>query len=105
MPPGDIYQAACFLRAERLTSRSLHRCHLYCGIRVRSTLLSLQPVSRLSLLGPFYKFLGVEFQQLRGFLAVAKTASMTEAAQQLHLTPSSVSIQIKKLEQELGVQL
>ncbi|HEX9446093.1 MAG TPA: LysR family transcriptional regulator, partial [Candidatus Binatia bacterium] len=47
----------------------------------------------------------MELQQLRGFLAVAKTASITEAAQQLRLTPSSVSIQIKKLEQELGVRL
>jgi len=47
----------------------------------------------------------VELQQLRGFLAVAKTASITEASQQLRLTPSSVSIQIKKLEQELGVRL
>jgi DNA-binding transcriptional LysR family regulator len=47
----------------------------------------------------------VELQQLRGFLAVAKTASITEAAQQLRLTPSSVSVQIKKLEQQLGVRL
>jgi DNA-binding transcriptional LysR family regulator len=47
----------------------------------------------------------VELQQLRGFLAVANTASITGAAQQLRLTPSSVSIQIKKLEQELGVRL
>jgi len=47
----------------------------------------------------------VELQQLRGFLAVARTASITEAAYQLHLTPSSVSVQIKKLEQELGVRL
>src|SRR5215470_4439208 len=30
---------------------------------------------------------------------------MTEAAYQLHLTPSSISVQIKKLEQELGVRL
>jgi DNA-binding transcriptional LysR family regulator len=47
----------------------------------------------------------VELQQLRGFLAVAKTASVTEAAHQLCLTPSSISIQIKKLEQELDVRL
>jgi DNA-binding transcriptional LysR family regulator len=47
----------------------------------------------------------VELQQLRGFLAAAKTASITEAARQLRLTPSSVSVQIKKLEQELGVRL
>jgi len=47
----------------------------------------------------------VELQQLRGFLAAAKTASITEAAHQLRLTPSSVSVQIKKLEQELGVRL
>ena len=59
----------------------------------------------MSLPGPFYKFAGWNLQQLRGFLAVANTASITEAAQQLRLTPSSVSIQIKKLEQELGVQL
>lgn len=47
----------------------------------------------------------MELQQLRGFLATASTGSITEAAQQLRLTPSSVSIQIKKLEQELGVRL
>jgi DNA-binding transcriptional LysR family regulator len=47
----------------------------------------------------------VELQQLKGFLAVARTASVTEAAYQLHLTPSSISVQIKKLEQELGVRL
>ena len=47
----------------------------------------------------------MELQQLRGFLAVAKTTSVTEAAHQLRLTPSSVSVQIKKLEQELGVRL
>ncbi|MET0500096.1 MAG: LysR family transcriptional regulator [Candidatus Binatia bacterium] len=32
-------------------------------------------------------------------------ASKTEAAYQLHLTPSSISVQLKKLEQELGVRL
>ena len=47
----------------------------------------------------------MELQQLKGFLAVARTASVTEAAYQLHLTPSSISVQIKKLEQELGVRL
>jgi DNA-binding transcriptional LysR family regulator len=47
----------------------------------------------------------VELHQLRGFLAVARTASITEAAYQLHLTPSSISVQIKKLEHELGVRL
>ena len=47
----------------------------------------------------------MELQQLRGFLTVARTASITEAAHQLHLTPSSISVQIKKLEQELGVRL
>ena len=36
---------------------------------------------------------------------MARTASITEAACELHLTPSSVSVQIKKLEQELGVRL
>ncbi len=47
----------------------------------------------------------MELHQLNGFLAVARTASITEAAYQLHLTPSSISVQIKKLEQELGVRL
>ncbi|HUK39938.1 MAG TPA: LysR family transcriptional regulator [Candidatus Acidoferrales bacterium] len=47
----------------------------------------------------------MELQQLKGFLAVVRTASVTEAAYQLHLTPSSISVQIKKLEQELGVRL
>jgi DNA-binding transcriptional LysR family regulator len=47
----------------------------------------------------------VELQQLRAFIAVARTGSITEAAQQFCLTPSSVSVQIKKLEQTLGVTL
>jgi DNA-binding transcriptional LysR family regulator len=47
----------------------------------------------------------VELQQLRGFLAIATTRSMTKAARQLRCTPSAVSVQIKKLEQELGVRL
>ena len=47
----------------------------------------------------------MDFQQLKGFLLVANTASITRAAHQLRLTPSSVSIQIKKLEQELDVRL
>jgi DNA-binding transcriptional LysR family regulator len=47
----------------------------------------------------------VELQQLRAFVAVARTGSITEAAHQFCLTPSSVSVQIKKLEQKLGVPL
>jgi DNA-binding transcriptional LysR family regulator len=47
----------------------------------------------------------VELQQQRAIFAVARTGSITEAAHQFCLTPSSVSVQIKKLEQKLGVPL
>lgn len=36
---------------------------------------------------------------------MARTASISAAAHHLHLTPSSISVQIKKLEQELRVRL
>lgn len=47
----------------------------------------------------------MEIYQLRSFLAVARLANLTRAADQLHLTQSAVSKQIKALEAELGVLL
>lgn len=47
----------------------------------------------------------MEFRQLRTFQAVADHLSFTRAAGQLHLAQSSVSAQIRTLEQELGVKL
>jgi len=45
------------------------------------------------------------FRQLETFLAVAERLSVTEAARALHLAQPSVSTQIAKLEQALGMQL
>lgn len=42
---------------------------------------------------------------LRSFLAVADTGGVTRAAQRLHLTQSAVSMQLKRLEENLGVGL
>jgi DNA-binding transcriptional LysR family regulator len=42
---------------------------------------------------------------LRGFEAAARHASFTRAAQELHVTQSAVSRQIKTLEERLGVEL
>ena len=42
---------------------------------------------------------------LRAFVAVAETASFTAAAQRLLRSQSAVSLQIKRLEQQLGVRL
>jgi DNA-binding transcriptional LysR family regulator len=42
---------------------------------------------------------------LKYFDALAQTGSFTKAAEQLHISQSTVSIQIKKLEQALGVNL
>ena len=45
------------------------------------------------------------FRQLETFLAVAERLSVTEAARALHLAQPSVSTQIAKLEQALGMHL
>ena len=42
---------------------------------------------------------------LRTFVAAARTLNFTHAARQMHLTQSAVSMQLKKLEQQAGVQL
>mgnify|MGYP000550044802 CR=1 FL=1 len=47
----------------------------------------------------------MEIQQLRGFHAVAKYKSFTIAAQKTQRTQPTISLQIKALEDELGVQL
>jgi DNA-binding transcriptional LysR family regulator len=44
----------------------------------------------------------MEIYQLRAFAAVARTGHVTRAAEQLHLTQSAVSKQLKALEEELG---
>jgi len=44
-------------------------------------------------------------RQLRAFAAVAKHQSFARAAAELHLTPSAVSLQIKELEQAVGLPL
>ncbi len=45
------------------------------------------------------------FQQLRLFEAVARNGSFTRAAEEVHLTQPAVSIQIKRLEEQLGSAL
>lgn len=47
----------------------------------------------------------MQFKSLRLFMAVAETGSFMAAAKQLHTVQSNVTTHIKKLEEELGVQL
>ena len=47
----------------------------------------------------------MEIYHLRAFIAVARTGHMTRAAEQLHLTQSAVSKQLKALEEEFGAPL
>jgi LysR family cyn operon transcriptional activator len=47
----------------------------------------------------------MEIRNLRSFLAVAETAHFTRAARKVHLSQSTLSHQIKELEQEIGVPL
>lgn len=49
--------------------------------------------------------MNVTLRQLRAFVAVARSASFTGAAQKLHVTQSALSGLIKELEQVLGVQV
>jgi DNA-binding transcriptional LysR family regulator len=44
-------------------------------------------------------------RQFRAFSLVARQHSFAQAAAELHLTPSAVSLQIKELEQAVGMQL
>jgi DNA-binding transcriptional LysR family regulator len=47
----------------------------------------------------------VTLHQLRLFAALARTMNMTRAAEELHLTPSAFSIQVKQLSDTFGVAL
>ena len=47
----------------------------------------------------------MELRQLRYFEAVARHASFTRAAEELHVVQSALSQQVRRLEQELGVEL
>jgi DNA-binding transcriptional LysR family regulator len=47
----------------------------------------------------------VTLRQLRVLVAVARRLSITRAAEELHLTPPAVSMQLKELEEQVGVPL
>jgi len=47
----------------------------------------------------------MELSQLRSFQTVARTGNLTRAAESMHLSQSALSMQIKNLEEELGVPL
>ena len=47
----------------------------------------------------------MEFHQLKGLVALAESRSFTRAAQMTHVVQSTLSQQIRSLEEELGVQL
>jgi LysR family transcriptional regulator, low CO2-responsive transcriptional regulator len=48
---------------------------------------------------------GATLRQLRTFAAVARHGSFARAADEMHLTPPAVSMQIKELEDEVGLPL
>ena len=49
--------------------------------------------------------MNLSFRQLRVFLEVAQQGSVTRAAESLHLTPPAVSMQIKEIENQVGLLL
>ena len=49
--------------------------------------------------------MNITFRQLRVFLEVAQQGSVSRAAEALHLTPPAVSMQLKEVESQVGLQL
>ena len=49
--------------------------------------------------------MNLSFRQLRVFLEVARTSSVTRAAEAMHLTPPAVSMQLKEIEAQVGLPL
>ena len=47
----------------------------------------------------------MDITQLRYFQMIAETGSLTRAAQQLHISQPAMSAMLKKLEEELEVEL
>jgi LysR family transcriptional activator of nhaA len=47
----------------------------------------------------------LNYHHLRYFLAVAREGNLTRAAENLHVTQSAVSVQLKKLEEAIGYEL
>lgn len=47
----------------------------------------------------------LDLTALRSFMTVAETGGVTRAAEQLHLTQSAVSMQLKRLEESMGLAL
>jgi DNA-binding transcriptional LysR family regulator len=47
----------------------------------------------------------MEIRQLRAFVAIAEAGTFTAAAQRVHVTQAAISMQIRQLENELGVKL
>lgn len=48
---------------------------------------------------------GINYKHLRYFWMVAKSGSIARAGEQLHLTPQSISGQLRELEENLGAEL
>lgn len=69
-------------------------------------MLSIEgPNDIMSIKDPTFYYKNNRLQQLRGFCYAAQFGNITKAARAMGLTQSSVSLQIKSLEDELGVQL
>ncbi len=49
--------------------------------------------------------MNLSLRKLRAFSAVARSASFTRAAERLHLSQPALTVQIRELEEELGVRL
>ncbi len=47
----------------------------------------------------------LNYHHLRYFRAIAQQRSLTRAAEQLHVSPSALSIQLRQLEERLGQPL
>ena len=102
-------------QAEHLVQRFQGRCPLYGSMAGRPPDVRVTRSIRAFIAGPSnvtstsgrtgWHHKATELRHLRTIAAVARHRSFTKAGEELHLAQSAISQQIRRLEQEIGVEV